>query len=211
MFRRWIAIVFVSALTLPFAAAQVIVAPERLPDAAVGVNYYVELRASGGTAPYRWSIRGQLPPGVTFDAPSTTLTGIAEKDGSYRLAVSVTDSAGRSATRQYTLRVASGGLEIVWTKAPAVGSGGIFGEVEITNSGREPFDLTFICLAVGNNGRATAIGYQHLKLAPGKQRIPFGSALPSGSYVVHADAVAEFLRTGAIQRARLQTRALSIP
>lgn len=199
------------ALASSLASAQVTIAPERLPDAAVGANYYIELQASGGTAPYRWSMRGQLPAGVTLDTPSSTLTGIPEKAGSYRFTVFVRDAAGHEAERRYVLRVTSGGLEIVWTKAPAVANGAISGEVEITNSGREAFDLTFVCVAVNEIGRATALGYQHFSIAHGKQKIPFGSTLPRGSYVVHADAVAEYTRTGAIQRARLQSGALAVP
>jgi Putative Ig domain len=205
-----VALLFV-ALAMTFASAQVTIAPDRLPDAAVGANFYMELHASGGTTPYRWTISGQLPPGMTFDAPSATLTGIPEKAGDYRLSISVRDSAANVSTKQYVLRVTTGGLEIVWTKAPAVANGGISGEVEITNSGREAFDLTFICVAVNETGRATALGYQHFAMKAGKQKIPFGSNLPRGTYVVHADSVAEYTRTGAIQRARLQTNALVVP
>jgi hypothetical protein len=67
--------------------------------------------------------------------------------------------------------------------------------------------LTVIIVAVAENGRATAIGYQHFSLNAGTNdvRIPFGSTLPYGAYVIHADAIAEIPKRNAILRQRLQT------
>ncbi len=191
--------------------AQLTIKPERLPDAAVDSNYYLELQPTGGTAPYRWNLRGSLPDGVAFDAPTGTLTGIPTRAGTYRFTVSLSDAA-HAVAREYVLRVGAGqAIAIVWTRAPAVENGAITGEVELSNTGREAFDLTFIAVAVNEIGRATALGYQHFSLSPGKQRIPFAANLPRGTYVVHADAIGEIARTGTIRRARLQVQPLVIP
>jgi hypothetical protein len=55
--------------------------------------------------------------------------------------------------------------------------------------------------------RATAIGYQRFPLKPGTNdfKIPFGNSLPAGSYIVHADAIAEIPEKNTILRQRLQT------
>ena len=124
----------------------------------------------------------------------------------------VTDSARRTARHDYVVRVSAGNtISITWTKLPQVTGGGIFGEVEITNPGNEEFDVTFIVVAVNGIGRATALGYQHFSLPRGKQTVPFGNTLPTGTYVVHVDAIGENARSGSIRRARLQTRPLLVP
>jgi hypothetical protein len=68
-------------------------------------------------------------------------------------------------------------------------------------------DLTFIVLAVAENGRATAVGYQHFVLRRGTiaKELPFGETLPPGGYVVHVDAVGEVERKKLIYRERMQT------
>ena len=188
------------------------IAPDRLPEAGVGINFFQELHVSGGSAPYTWRARGELPPGIDFDIPSSTLAGIPTKAGDFQFTVSVTDSARRTAAREYVLRVTAGNtISITWTKVPQVSGGGVFGEVEIANPGNEEFDMTFIVVAVNAIGRATALGYQHLTLARGKQKVPFGNTLPSGTYVVHADAIGENASSGRIRRARLQTRPIVVP
>jgi len=199
-------------LLAALASAQVSITPASLPEAAPGQNYYQELHAAGGAAPYRWSARGRLPPGITFDAPSATLTGIPATPGEYRFTIEVTDSDRHSSSRAYDLRVIEGeALKIRWVKTPAVENGAIAGEVEIENSGAESYDLTFIAVAVNEIGRATALGYQRFNLGPGKQRIPFGVTLPRGTYAVHADAIGEIARSRTIRRARLQMQPLVVP
>ncbi len=205
--RRLALILLLSGL----AHAQVLIAPDRVPNGTVGVNYYEEFHATGGTAPYTWKFSGRLPAGITFESAAATLAGVPTESGRFEFRIICTDSARHTAIRTYILSVATGGLSIVWTKAPAVASGAISGEVEVTNASVETVDLTFICVAVNETGRATALGYQHFSFAPGSQRIPFGSTLPRGTYVVHADAVGENARSRAIQRARLQSGALSVP
>jgi hypothetical protein len=50
------------------------------------------------------------------------------------------------------------------------------------------------------------LGYQEFTLRSGaEQVIPFGSNPGPGTYVVHADAVAEIASTNTIYRARKQT------
>ena len=83
------------------------------------------------------------------------------------------------------------------------------GAVKLTNGTKDDFDLTFIVVAVAENGRATALGYQHFTLKAGTIDfpIPFGETLPHGAYVVHADAVAEIPLKNAILRRQLETPA----
>ena len=202
----------VALFSATFGFAQLSISPASLPDAAPGQLYYQELHATGGTAPYRWGLRGRLPSGISFDAPTGTLTGPPASPVDYTFTVVVTDGSNRTVGRRYTLHVGAGTtITIAWTRNPTVADGGIVGEVEVSNPGNEAFDLTFIAVAVNETGRATALGYQKFTFGPGKQRIPFGTTLPHGTYVVHADAIGEIARTQTIRRARLQTSPLNVP
>lgn len=62
-------------------------------------------------------------------------------------------------------------------------------------------------MAIADNGRATAIGYQHFPLKKGTTdfEIPFGETLPHGGYTIHVDGVGEIASKNEIHRARLQT------
>jgi hypothetical protein len=108
--------------------------------------------------------------------------------------------------KAFVLRVRSA-LTLNW-KAPArVNSNRIEGSAEVSNTTPDDMDLTFIVLAVAENGRATAIGYQHFVLRRGTiaKELPFGETLPPGGYVVHVDAVGEVAAKKLIYRERMET------
>ena len=71
---------------------------------------------------------------------------------------------------------------------------------------KDTFDLTVVIVAVAENGRATAIGYEHFPLKAGATnvQISFGNTLPHGAYVIHADAIAEIPNRNVILRQRLR-------
>jgi hypothetical protein len=108
--------------------------------------------------------------------------------------------------REYTLNVIAAML-MQWKKPAHVTGNRIDGSVEVSNTTADDFDFTFIVLAVNENGRATAIGYQRFPLKQGTTdfEIPFGETVASGSYVVHVDGVGEVAEKNQIHRARLQT------
>ena len=51
------------------------------------------LSASGGVAPYTFTVTGSLPPGLTFSSPQ--ITGIPTNSGNYPFTVTLTDSSGK--------------------------------------------------------------------------------------------------------------------
>lgn len=79
---------------------------ESLPSAQAGVAYTTNLSASGGVVPYRWQALNELPAGLTLD-PFGVLSGTVQQTGSFPVNVQVADSAGGTATRQFTLTVTS--------------------------------------------------------------------------------------------------------
>lgn len=67
----------------------------------------LSLTASGGTAPYTWTlISGSLPQGVSLGAGGE-LSGTPSQSGDYVFGVQATDANGNSATAEFPLTVAS--------------------------------------------------------------------------------------------------------
>ncbi len=102
----------------PAPTPSVSVMTTSVPNGVVGGAYNTTLQATGGTAPYTWSIpNGALPPGVSL-APSTGVaSGTATLAGTYGFTARVTDS---SSTAQISDRALAASI------AAATGSTTIF-------------------------------------------------------------------------------------
>jgi MYXO-CTERM domain-containing protein len=59
----------------------------------VGVPYSATLAATGGMAPYTWSLTGTLPAGLTLDPKAGTVTGTPTAVGTSSVTVTATDSS----------------------------------------------------------------------------------------------------------------------
>ena len=78
---------------------------DSLPSGRVGVSYQVRLQATGGTPPYRWEVAaGQLPQGLSLSSDGL-LSGTPQTAGDYQVTIRVSDSAGGTATRTFTIRI----------------------------------------------------------------------------------------------------------
>jgi len=178
--------------------------PETYPHAA----YEFRFRARGGVPTLHWRLeRGTIPPGLKLEDEGL-LHGSPEHTGEYQFTVSVTDSGQpqRSVQKAFNLRVRSA-MVLTWKNPAHLNGNRIEGSAQISNTTADDIDLTFIVLAVPENGRAVAIGYQHFVLRRGtlSQDLPFGETLPHGGYVVHVDAVGEVPAKNVIYRERMQT------
>lgn len=220
MFRK-VALVLIIGVTLiawaqddanadaPEKPAPLTIATTELPHAVLHSSYYIQLKAAGGVPPLKWSmVRGTLPPGLDLDQESGEITGQPAEPGDFTFVVEVSDAAKSPQTAQHEFSITvAPALTVRWKTPPEVNGRAIEGSVEVSNATSDDFDLTAIVVAVNEYGKAFALGYQHFTLnreTTGLQ-IDFGSTLPTGSYVVHVDAVAEVPKRDAIFRARLQT------
>ena len=183
-----------------------------LPATYPGARYEVYLRARGGVQPLHWKFEsGALPPGVALDE-NGFLHGSPQRSGEFQFMVSVTDSGKpqQSVQKQFLVRVRSA-LTLDWKRPAKVYSNRIEGSAEVENTTPDDIDLTFVVLAVAENGRATAIGYQHFILPrAASKELPFGDTLPRGAYVVHVDAIGEVASKNLIHRTRLQTGSMQV-
>lgn len=83
----------------------------QLPDGRGGQSYSETLQASGGTAPYGWALRdGLLPPGISLGSGGELNGVLADEAGLYTFEVRVTDSAGGTNDKTFTINVTTPNL-----------------------------------------------------------------------------------------------------
>ncbi len=86
------------------------ISPPTLPNGSVGTPYNQTLTASGGAAPYSFSISaGTLPPGLALSSTGE-ITGTPTTAGSFPFTVKATDSNGCMGMRNYTIVISGAGL-----------------------------------------------------------------------------------------------------
>lgn len=184
-----------------------------LPETYPHASYEVRLRAHGGVPVLHWRFeKGALPPGIRLEDDGL-LHGQPERTGEFQFTVSVKDGSQpqQAVQKAFVLRVRSA-LIVNWKTPARVNGNRIEGSVQVSNTTPDDVDLTFVVLAVAENGRATAIGYQHFVMRHGTiaQELPFGETLPRGGYVVHVDVVGEVAKRNAIYRERLPPTTLQV-
>jgi CSLREA domain-containing protein len=95
-----------------------VLTPSTLPGARVGTAYSQPLSATGGTAPYTYSISsGALPTGIKLNGG--VLSGTPTSGGSFNFTVMATDASANSATQAYTLAVSAATISISPATLPA--------------------------------------------------------------------------------------------
>jgi len=88
-----------------------IVSTTTLPSSTVAVAYSTTLSATGGTAPYTWSLASgsnPVPAGLSLSAGGT-ISGTPTTSGNFGFTVVVTDSASKTAQRDLSILVAGAG------------------------------------------------------------------------------------------------------
>lgn len=63
------------------------------------------VKAVGGHGPYTFSTEGELPPGITLDPATGTLTGAGTTAGEYAFTVTITDAAGTKASVPWNITI----------------------------------------------------------------------------------------------------------
>lgn len=106
-----------------------------LPNGTISVVYSQTITASGGTAPYAFTlISGTLPPGLTLSSVGV-VSGTPTTGGSSTFTVSATDAAGCFGSRIYTMVMNAAGcvlpIILVPSTIPAATGGAPYGPVTI--------------------------------------------------------------------------------
>jgi uncharacterized protein YdaL len=94
-----------------------------LPAGTAGQPYAASLAATGGVAPYTWSVTsGSLPAGLSLNPATGAITGTPAAPGSATVGITVTDSSSPnpiSVSRTYTLTVNPSKLAIITASLPS--------------------------------------------------------------------------------------------
>ncbi|WP_190285618.1 putative Ig domain-containing protein [Montanilutibacter psychrotolerans] len=137
------------SFTLVVATPTLVLDPPGGPlNAAYGVAYSQVFSASGGIAPYSYSLTGTLPPGLTFDAASATLSGVPSQPGTFAFSVSVSDGStplvGPSFTtvNNYTLTVAAPTIVLAPSTLPDGTVNAAYDQTITATGGIAPYQFT---------------------------------------------------------------------
>jgi hypothetical protein len=85
-------------------ASTITINPAPLPNPIIGAPYNQTITASGGTAPYTYTISGgTLKPGFTLNPTTGVLSGTPTTSGTFTFTVTVTDANGCQASIEYTI------------------------------------------------------------------------------------------------------------
>ncbi|WP_189644632.1 putative Ig domain-containing protein [Luteimonas gilva] len=111
------------AYNIVIAAPTITISPSTIPGGTAGTPYSATLTASGGTAPYSFSIvSGTLPVGVSFNSAGT-YSGTPTTAGTYTATIRATDNNGFTADQAYSIVIAAPTIVI----SPASLPGGVVG------------------------------------------------------------------------------------
>jgi hypothetical protein len=88
--------------------------PASLPNGVVGTAYSQTVTASGGTAPYLFSLSsGALPTGLLLNGATGAITGTPTAAGTFTFTITATDANGCNGSRLYEISIASAGCPVI--------------------------------------------------------------------------------------------------
>jgi uncharacterized protein YhjY with autotransporter beta-barrel domain len=94
--------------------------PASLPNATQGLVYNQTVTASGGIAPYTYSVSaGSLPAGLSLNPSTGAITGIPTGSGLSNFTIQAVDSAGNTGSRAYSVNVGANSLTVNPPTLPA--------------------------------------------------------------------------------------------
>ena len=117
------------------------IATATLPPGAVGSAYNQTLTASGGTAPYQWSLSGgSLPAGLSLNSAGT-LAGTATTAGTSSFTIQAKDANAQIATKTFQLTI-NAALAIVTSSLPNGMAGSPYSQTLAGSGGTPPYGWT---------------------------------------------------------------------
>ena len=132
--------------------------PSSLPDGAYGVPFSQTLSASGGTAPYLFSVTsGVLPGGLTLST-NGLLSGTPTSGGTYNFFASAADATGCSASRAYSLTVPCPTITVNPAVLPPVIRGTPYSQTLTASGGVAPYTFSIAFGALLNGFTLSSSG-----------------------------------------------------
>ncbi len=114
-----------------------------VPSGTIGSSYSSVLQASGGIAPYAWSITsGALPSGLTLAATSGVISGTPTATGTFSFTVTVADAESPALTKSagFSFVVTPASLAIITSSLPAGTQGSSYNRTLQATGGTTPYN-----------------------------------------------------------------------
>ncbi|SOY42639.1 putative Ig domain-containing protein [Cupriavidus taiwanensis] len=128
------------AYALTIAAPTVMLSPATLVNPALGVAYSQSVSASGGSAPYTYSVvAGALPPGLTLNGSTGAVAGTTVAGGSYNFTIQATDNLGFTGSRAYSLALGAPTIVINPATLPQATVAAAYSQALTATSGTAPY------------------------------------------------------------------------
>jgi hypothetical protein len=128
---------------ITFTVPTLMVTTASLPEGVVGASYSQQVAATGGLAPYTWSVSsGSLPPGLNLSSPNgttETISGTPTTPGTYTFTLQVTDSVSETATSQTLSITVNPVLAVKTTSLPAATGGQAYNVTLAATGGIPPY------------------------------------------------------------------------
>ncbi len=135
------------------AGVTITISPATLTAGAVGTAYSQAFTATGGTAPYTWTLvtppsnigtgGGTLPPGLTLNGTTGAVTGTPTTAGTYTFTVQATDSTQATGQQAVSLTIAAAApLSITTTTLPNGTVGTAYSQTVAATGGVTPYTWT---------------------------------------------------------------------
>ncbi|MEO8751652.1 MAG: IPTL-CTERM sorting domain-containing protein [Casimicrobiaceae bacterium] len=97
-------VIVISAIVCP----TITLSPASLPNVVIGVPYNQTISASGGTAPYTYTVSsGALPTGLSLNPATGAITGTPNAVGIFNFTITATDANGCTGSQSYSSSIAA--------------------------------------------------------------------------------------------------------
>ncbi len=130
-----------------------------LPAGMAGVSYSQKLpvNAVGGTLPYTWSLASGGVPGLAFDPAAVALNGTPTSSGTFNITLQVNDSAGLTASKTFTITIASPALTITTARQlPDAALNNFYSQILAATGGAPPYSWSVTGLPAGLSVNASS-------------------------------------------------------
>ncbi|TLX21877.1 putative Ig domain-containing protein [Thermomonas fusca] len=127
--------------TIDVPAPTIVIDPATLPNTTAGLAYSQSINASGGVAPYAFTVTaGSLPNGLTL-AGDGTLAGTTTTSGTFNFTVTASDANGQTGSQAYTVVVAVPTLTVTPATLPAGTAGNAYSQTLSISGGITPYTV----------------------------------------------------------------------
>lgn len=166
-----------------------------VPDGVVGVSYVARFTPKGGRAPFRWSVNGQLPPGLNLGAGDGSITGVPTAAGVFSFTLRLEDADALAASAPFRITVVQGSVP-TGAITGISGTSGPSNQITFGVTTAAPFPTTLdgaVALAFQPDSGADDPA---VLFSNGSRRMPF--TVPAGSTVANFPVGRAAVQTGTV-------------